>query len=76
MGFVVLVFLVLCLVAAAPFGYGLSRFLLGRMPAPGLPAEYARYRPDRHPAVHTAEDLVAATYRDLADLYPDPTFRP
>ena len=69
MGFVVLC-LVLCLLAAAPFGHALSRFLLGRMPP--VPVEYARYRPARHPAVLTAEDVVTGAYRDLADLYPDP----
>lgn len=64
MGFVVL-YLVLSLLAAAPFGWALSRFLLGRMPA--VPVEYARYGPDRHPAVLNAEDVVAGAY-----LYPDP----
>ena len=48
MGFVVL-YLVLSLSAAAPFGWALSRYLLGRMPA--LPIERGLHQPDRHPAV-------------------------
>lgn len=44
---VVLTYAVICLLLAAPFGVALWRHLTGRMPA--VPAEYARYRPDRHP---------------------------
>ncbi|MFC8207904.1 hypothetical protein [[Kitasatospora] papulosa] len=49
MGFVVL-YLVLSLLAAAPFGWALSRFLLGRMPA--VPDQNRTYlSPDPHPTV-------------------------
>jgi len=67
---VVLLCAAVCLLAAAPFGHALSRFLLGRMPA--VPVEYARYRPNQHPAVLDAENVIAGAYRDLAYLYPDP----
>ena len=67
---VVLLYAGVCLLAASPFGFALSRYLRGQMRE--LPAPYVLYRPAQHPAVLTAEDLVAGAYRDLADLYPDP----
>jgi len=46
----VLLYLVLCLIAAAPFGWALSRFLLGRMPAVPDQNRAALY-PDPDPTV-------------------------
>ena len=69
---VVSIYLVLCVLAAAPFGVALSRLLLGRMRE--VPHEYARHRrPDLVPAVVLAELEVRQTYPHLADLYEVPT---
>ena len=69
---VVSIYLVLCLLAAAPFGFALSRLLAGRMR--GVPYEYARHRrPDLVPAVVLAELEVRYAYPRIAALYEVPT---
>ncbi|MEV6165786.1 hypothetical protein AB0L71_28505 [Streptomyces sp. NPDC052052] len=40
------------------------------------PAAFVRYRPDQHPAVVSAEHLVADTYQRIGDLYVQPTTDP
>ncbi|MEU5660048.1 hypothetical protein ABZ802_31185 [Streptomyces sp. NPDC047737] len=75
---IVLIYFALCLIAAAPFGFALSRCLLGRMPHRPRPAvvpeEWARYRmPGQVPAVVRAELVVRQAYPHLAALYDTPT---
>lgn len=76
---VVSIYSALCLIAAVPFGFALSRYLTGRMPERPrptvVPEEYARYRqPGEVPAVILAEREVRQTYERLFPLYdtPDP----
>jgi hypothetical protein len=69
---VVSVYLVLCALAAVPFGVALSRLLLGRMRE--VPFEYARHRrQDLVPAVVLAELEVRHAYPRIAALYEVPT---
>ncbi|MFD7867986.1 hypothetical protein [Streptomyces sp. NPDC059783] len=73
MGTAVMLFLAAPLVCSC--AAGVVAVLRCRRPA--SPPQYLRYRPEREPAVVTAEALVSDTYQVLRDLYlpPDPAPR-